>query len=90
MVITAAFEGGINPHSLGKLVDRLLDQPIYKKYADVLSRDKVLSPELLVTVTEYLADLINNHSMTLSGVSIVARSVSTLKERGNLGGNNAT
>ena len=80
MMITAAFEGGPNPHSMGKFADHLLDQPIYKKYADVLARDKVLSPDLMMTETQLIAGLINRQSMTLGGVPVVARSVQQRKQ----------
>jgi hypothetical protein len=74
MLITSSFTTRIHPHSLGKIAGRLLDQPIYNKYADVLARDKVLSPELMKTETQCISDLINGKARTLGGVSIVASS----------------
>jgi len=74
MLITSSFTTRIHPHSLGKIAGRLLDQPVYKKYAAVLARDKVLSPKLMKTETQCIADLINGKAMTLGGVPISARS----------------
>jgi hypothetical protein len=74
MLISSSFTTRIHPYSLGKIAGRLLDQPIYKKYADVLARDKVLSPKLMKTETLCIADLINGKAMTLGGVPISARS----------------
>ena len=73
MLITATFEGGLHPYALKPFVDRLVDQPIYEKYAEVLARDKVLSPELLEAEIGFLAELINEGSMTLGGFPIKAR-----------------
>ena len=72
MLITSSFTNRIQPYSLGKIANRLLDQPIYKKYADLLARGKVLSPKLMKTETQCIADLINGKAMTLGGVSVVA------------------
>jgi hypothetical protein len=74
MLITSSFTTRIHPHSLGKIAGRLLDQPVYKKYADMLARDKVLSPKLMKIETQCIADLINGKAMTLGGVSVVASS----------------
>ena len=73
MLITAAFEGGANPYALGKFANGLLDQPIYKKYAEVLAQAKALSPEVVVAETEHTANLINGQEMTLGGMPILAR-----------------
>ena len=74
MLITSSFTTRIHPYALGKIVVRLLDQPIYKKYADMLARGKVLSPKLMKIETQCIADLINGQAMTLGGVSVVASS----------------
>ena len=74
MLITSSFTTRIHPHSLGKIAGRLLDQPVYKKYADMLARDKVLSPKLMKIETQCIADLINGKAMTLGGDSVVASS----------------
>jgi hypothetical protein len=74
MLICSAFKGKINPYSLKTFLN-LLDQPLYAKHADVISRDKVLSRELLITEAEDLAARINEKSMTLGGQPIVATSV---------------
>ena len=74
MLITSSFSKGIHPYSLGKIAGRLLDQPIYKKYADVLARGKLLSTKLMKAETQCIADLINGKAMTLGGVSVVASS----------------
>ena len=73
VLVAGSFTKSVHPYSLRKIVD-LIDQPIYKKYADVLVRDKALSPELMRFETQHLAELINNHSMTLCGVPILATS----------------
>jgi hypothetical protein len=44
---------------------KMLDQPLYVKHADNISRDKVLSRELLITESQDLAARINEESMTL-------------------------
>ena len=74
MLITSSFTKRVHPHSLGKIAGRLLDQPVYKKYVDMLARDKVLSPKLMKIETQCIADLINGKAMTLGGVSVVASS----------------
>jgi|GEM_PF-3931673 len=74
MLTTSSFTKRIHPYSLGKTANRLLDQPIYKKYAAVLARDKVLSPKLMKTETQCIADLINGKAMAWGGVSVVASS----------------
>lgn len=48
MLILAAFEGGIHPYALRPLTEELLDQPLYVKHSDIISRDKVLPYELLI------------------------------------------
>ena len=75
MLVTSTFEGEIHPYALKPLVGALLDEPIYKKYADVLVREKVLPLELVRFETGRLADLINERSMTLGGVRISACTV---------------
>jgi hypothetical protein len=74
MVITAAFAGGIHPNSLKSVVDELLDQPLYAKYAELLSRVKVLPAEVLKAESDRLAGLVNERSLTLLGMPIGARS----------------
>ena len=74
MLVTSSLTKRVHPFSLGKIAGRLLDQPIYKKYADMLARGKVLSPKLMKIETQCIADLINGKAMTLGGVPISARS----------------
>jgi hypothetical protein len=71
MLVSSSLTKKIHPYSLRSFVN-LIDQPIYKKHADVLAREKVLSLELMMTETQLIADLINAQSMTLSGAKIVA------------------
>lgn len=74
MLITSSFTEKIPPISLPHFVDRFLDQPIYKKYVEVLTHDKVLSAELMENEIKYMVELINMKPMSLGGVRIVARS----------------
>ncbi len=71
MLVSSSLTKKIHPYSLRSFVN-LIDQPIYKKYAEVLAREKVLPLELMMTETQLIADLINAQSMTLSGATIVA------------------
>ena len=75
MLVTSTFRGGIHPYALKPLIGALLDEPIYKKYADVLAQTKVLPLELMRFETGRLVDLINGRSMTLGGVLVSARAV---------------
>ena len=75
MLVTSTFRGGIHPYALKPLVDALLDEPIYKKYADVLERDRVLPLELMRFETDRLAGLINDRSLTLGGMLVSACAV---------------
>ena len=74
MLVTSSLTKRVHPFSLGKIAGRLLDQPIYKKLTDVLARDEALSPKLMKTETQHLAEIINGKSRTLGGVRIVASS----------------
>ena len=74
MLITSSFTEKIPPISLPYFVKSYLDQPIYKKLTDVLARDEALSPKLMKTETQHLAEIINGKSRTLGGVRIVASS----------------
>lgn len=74
MLICSTFKAGIHPFAL-KTFLKMLDQPLYVKHADVISRDKVLSRELLITESQDLATRINEESMTMGGGPIVAASV---------------
>ena len=69
-----SFTEKIPPISLPYFVKSYLDQPIYKKLTDVLARDEALSPKLMKTETQHLAEIINGKSRTLGGVRIVASS----------------
>ncbi|MCE9519754.1 MAG: hypothetical protein K8R87_09415, partial [Verrucomicrobia bacterium] len=75
MLILAAFEGGIHPYALRPLTEELLGQPLYVKHADIISRDKVLSRELLIAESQSLAALINEKPRMLGKIPIAARSV---------------
>ena len=74
MLVASSLTKMIHPYSVMKFMDRVLDQPVYRKHADVLARDNVLSPELLKIETQCIASLINANSRTLGGVSILAHS----------------
>ena len=53
----------------------MLDQSQYVKHAEIISRDKVLSRELLISEAEDLAARINEKSMIVGGGPILAASV---------------
>ena len=74
MLVASSLTKMIHPFSVMKFIDRVLDQPVYRKHAEVLARDKALSPELMKAETECIADLINGRTMTLGGDPIVAHS----------------
>jgi hypothetical protein len=74
MLVCSTIKAGLHPYAL-KTFLKLLDQPLYVKHADVISRDKVLSRELLITESQDLAARINEKSMTMGGGPIVAASV---------------
>jgi hypothetical protein len=74
ILVCSTFKAGIHPFAL-KTFLKMLDQPLYVKHADIISRDKVLSRELLISEAEDLAARINEKSMTLGGRPILAASV---------------
>jgi hypothetical protein len=74
MLICSTFKAGIHPFALKTFLN-LLDQPLCVKHADIISRDKVLSREILITESQDLATRINEKSMTMGGGPIVAASV---------------
>ena len=74
MLICSTKKAGIHPYALKQFL-KLLDQPLYIKHADIISRDKVLPRELLITESQNLAARINGKSMTLAGQPILATSV---------------
>lgn len=74
MLVASSLAKMIHPYSVMKFIDRVLDQPVYQKHADVLALDKELSLEMLKTETQCIADLINAQSRALGSVPIVAHS----------------
>ena len=74
MLVASSLTKKIHPYSVMKFIDRVLDQPVYRKHADVLARDKALSPELTKAETECIADLINDELITLGGIPVMAHS----------------
>lgn len=74
MLVASSLTKKIHPYSVMRFIDRVLDQPVYRKHADVLARDKVLSPQLMKAETECIADLISSQTITLGGIPIVAHS----------------
>jgi hypothetical protein len=73
VLVASVVKHGPHPFALKQFVS-LLDQPLYKKHADVISRDKALPRDLLITESQALAAQINGESRTLAGVQILAKS----------------
>lgn len=71
LLIGSAIKGGMHPYAL-KQFTSLLDQPLHVKHKDVISRDKVLSRELLIAEAEDLAVRINEKEKPLGKGSILA------------------
>jgi hypothetical protein len=73
LVIVSTFAGGIHPYALKPVVNNLLDQPLYAKYAELLSRLKTLPAEVLKAEADGIARLVNERSMKVMGMRIGAR-----------------